>query len=115
MKEIIKTEEKNKVVETESRRSCFPSPQKFSFTAPTDSPLLDTYRVFKVLFYVKTGITGSRETAYVRKHLTRGFLCAVLDLSGTLWPLLIPECAGIKRRGTPFPGLRKKPRHFSLW
>ena len=27
----------------------------------------------------------------VRKHLTRGFLCAVLDLSGTLWPLLIPE------------------------
>ena len=25
----------------------------------------------------------------VRKHLTRVFLCAVLDLSGTLWPLLI--------------------------
>ena len=43
---------------------------------------------------------------YVRKHLTRGFLCAVLDLSGTLWPLLIPEYSGIKRRGTPFPGLR---------
>ena len=42
----------------------------------------------------------------VRKHLTRGFLCAVLDLSGTLWPLLIPEYSGIKRRGTPFPGLR---------
>ena len=43
---------------------------------------------------------------FVRKHLTRGFLCDVLDLSGTLWPLLIPEYSGIKRRGTPFPGLR---------
>ena len=42
----------------------------------------------------------------VRKHLTRGFLCAVLDLSGTLWPLLIPEYSGIKRRGLPFLGLR---------
>ena len=42
----------------------------------------------------------------VRKHLTRGFQCAVLDLSGTLWPLLIPEYSGIKRRGTPFRGLR---------
>ena len=42
----------------------------------------------------------------VRKHVTRGFLCAVLDLSGTLWPLLIPEYSGIKRRGTPFLGLR---------
>ena len=31
---------------------------------------------------------------------------AVLDLSGTLWPLLIPEHSGIKRRGTPFLGLR---------
>ena len=46
------------------------------------------------------GLTG----LIVRKHLTRGFLCAVLDLSGTLWPLLIPEYSGIKRRGTPFPG-----------
>ena len=43
---------------------------------------------------------------FVRKHLTRGFLCVVLDLSGTLWPLLIPEYSGIKRRGTPFLGLR---------
>ena len=42
----------------------------------------------------------------VRKHLTRGFLCAVLDLSGALWPLLIPEYSGIRRRGTPFLGLR---------
>ena len=38
-------------------------------------------------------------TAVVRKHLTRGSLCAVLDLSGTLWPLLTPEYSGIKRRG----------------
>ena len=42
----------------------------------------------------------------VRKHLTRGFLCSVLDLSGTLWPLLIPEYSGIKRRGKLFLGLR---------
>ena len=50
----------------------------------------------------------------VRKHLTRGFLCAVLDLSGTLWPLLIPEYSGIKRRGTPFPGLRNPSiSHYS--
>ena len=42
----------------------------------------------------------------VRKHLTKGFLGAVLDLSGTLWPLLIPEYSGIKRRGTPFQWLR---------
>ena len=47
----------------------------------------------------------SKSTA-VRKHLTKGFLCAVLDLSGILWPLLIPEYSGIKRRGTPLPGLR---------
>ena len=47
-----------------------------------------------------------QEWILVRKHLTRGFPCAVLDLSGTLWPLLIPEYSGIKRRGTPFPGLR---------
>ena len=42
-------------------------------------------------------------SSFVRKHLTRGFLYAVLDLSGTLWPLLIPEYSGIKRRDTPFP------------
>ena len=45
-------------------------------------------------------------TFFVRKHSTRGFLCAVLDQLGTLWPLLIPEYSGIKRRGMPFPGLR---------
>ena len=42
----------------------------------------------------------------VRKHLTGGFLCTVLGLSGILWSLLIPEYSGIKRRGMPFPGLR---------
>ena len=41
-----------------------------------------------------------------QKHLTGGFLCAVLDLSGILWSLLIPKYSGIKRRGMPFPGLR---------
>ena len=54
----------------------------------------------------------------VRKHLTRGFLCAVSDLSGILWSLLIPEYSGIKRRGTPFPGLRNPGISlvsFSFW
>ena len=37
----------------------------------------------------------------VRKHLTGGFLRAVLDLSGILRFLLIPEYSGIKRRGKP--------------
>ena len=49
---------------------------------------------------------GSKLCTPLRKHLTRGFLCAVLDLSGILSSLLIPESSGIKRRGTPFPGLR---------
>ena len=40
----------------------------------------------------------------VRKHLTGDFLCAVLDLSGILYSLLIPEYSGIKSRGKPFPG-----------
>ena len=49
------------------------------------------------------------------KHLTKGFLCAVLDLSGTLWPLLILEYSGIKRRGTPFRLFgAEESRHFSL-
>ena len=30
----------------------------------------------------------------------------VFDLSRTLWPLLIPEYSGIKRRGMHFLGLR---------
>ena len=51
-------------------------------------------------------ISSRKSEIVVRKHLTRGILCAVLDLSGTLWPLLIPEYSGIKRRGTPFLVLR---------
>ena len=54
----------------------------------------------------RTGQSTTNGSNTVRKHLTRVFLCAVLDLSGTPWPLLIPEYSGIKRRGTPFPGLR---------
>ena len=49
---------------------------------------------------------GSQRVGQCQEDLTPGFLCAVLDLSGTLWPLLIPEYSGIKRRGRPFPGLR---------
>ena len=50
----------------------------------------------------------------VRKHLTRGFRCADLDLSGALWSLLIPEYSGIKRRGTPFLGQRNPgSSHYS--
>ena len=48
----------------------------------------------------------------VRKHLTGGFQCAVLNLSGILWPLLTPEHSGIKRRGMPFPGLRNPGMSF---
>lgn len=54
----------------------------------------------------------------VRKHLTGGFLCAVLDLSGILCSLLIPEYSGIKRRGKPLPGLRNPGISFisvSVW
>ena len=47
----------------------------------------------------------------VRKHLTGGFLCAVLDLSGSLCSLLIPEYSGIKRRGKTLPGAEES-RHF---
>jgi len=49
--------------------------------------------------------------ASVRKHLTEGFLCAVLDLSGIFCLLLIPEYSGIKRRGKPLLGA-KESRHF---
>ena len=41
----------------------------------------------------------------VRKHFTGGLLCAVLDLSGILCSLLIPEYSGIKRRGKHLLGL----------
>ena len=46
------------------------------------------------------------QSCLVRKHLTGGFLCAVLYLSGILCSLLILDYSGIKRRGKPFPGLR---------
>ena len=52
------------------------------------------------------GFPGGSDSKDVRKHLTGGFLCAVLDLSGILCSLLIPEYSGIKRRGKPLPGLR---------
>ena len=44
--------------------------------------------------------------AFFRKHLTGGFLCAVLDVSEIFCSLLIPEYSGIKRRGKPLLGLR---------
>ena len=49
---------------------------------------------------------GGLQSIGVRKHLTGGFLCAVLNLSEILCSLLIPEYSGIKRRGKPLPGLR---------
>ena len=58
------------------------------------------------------------KTIPVRKHLTGGFLCAVLDLSGILCSLLIPEYSGIKRRDKPLPGLRNPGisfTSFSIW
>ena len=39
------------------------------------------------------------------------FLCAVLDLSGILCSLLIPDYSGIKRRGKPLLGTEES-RHF---
>ena len=51
---------------------------------------------------------GNLNTPLVKKHLTGGFLCAVLDLSGILRSLLIPEYSGIKRIGwgiQAFPSL----------
>ena len=67
----------------------------------------------KTVFYKYNKIGG-----IVRKHLTGGFLCAVLDLSGILCSLLIPEYSGIKRRGKPLPGLRNPGISFisvSIW
>ena len=59
-----------------------------------------------------------KNTYFVRKHLTGGFLCAMLDLTGILWSLLILEYSGINRRGMPFPGLNNPGISFvslSLW
>ena len=72
---------------------------------------LNNFWLTSALWFSKTSVDGhnsvlTTKKVNVRKHLTIGFQCAVLDLSGTLWPLLIPEYSGIKRRGMPFPGLR---------
>ena len=56
-------------------------------------------------------VIEQQHTRTVRKYLTGGFLCAVLDLSGILCSLLIPEYSGIKRRGKPLPGAEES-RHF---
>ena len=58
-------------------------------------------------FFYKCNKRGNCQEAFN----TGGFLCAVLDLSGILWSLLIPEYSGIKRRGTLFPGAEES-RHF---
>ena len=50
--------------------------------------------------------TCSPYSPLVRKHLTGGFLCAVLHLSWILCPLLIPEYSGIKWSSKLLPGLR---------
>ena len=55
---------------------------------------------------------SGRQGLTVRKHLTGGFLCTVLDLSGILCSLLIPEYSGMKRRGKPLPGLRNPGTSF---
>ena len=53
-------------------------------------------------FFYKHNKTGG----IVRKHLTGGFLRAVLHLSGILCPLPIPEYSGLRGVGKPLPGLR---------
>ena len=77
-------------------------------TAWIPSPPLALFVVMlpKAHLTLHTRISGSRWV--VRKHLTEGFLCAVLDLSGILCSLLILEYLGIKRRGKPLPGLRNQ-------
>ena len=85
-----------------------PKDQSWVFNGRTDAeaetPILCPPDVKSWLIWKDpdAGIDWREEKGTVRKHLTRGLLCAVLDLSGTLWPLLIPEYSGIKRRGTPF-------------
>ena len=65
-----------------------------------------------------TPMERSSKQKIVRKHLIGGSLCAVLALSGNLWPLLIPEYSGSKRRDMPFLGLKNRGISFvsfSLW
>ena len=54
--------------------------------------------------HMTTGKTIALTRLTVRKHLTGGFLCAVLDLSWILCPLLIPEYSGIKWSSKLLPG-----------
>ena len=72
---------------------------------PKNVKLLSFELILKYLIVFES-LFLNKDVRRVRKHLTRDFLCAVLDLSGTHWPLLIPEYSGIKWRGMPFPGLR---------
>ena len=51
----------------------------------------------------------SNSCPFVRKHLAGGFLCAVLNLSGILCSLLIPEYSGIERQASPGA---EASRHF---
>ena len=67
----------------------------------------------KTVFYKYNKIGG-----IVWNHFTGSFLCAVLDLSGILCSLLIPEYSGIKRRGKPLWGLRNpgiSSINVSIW
>ena len=63
-----------------------------------------THLVRTFFFYKYNKIGG-----IVRKHLTGGFLCAVLDLSEILCSLLIPEYSGIERQASPGA---EESRHF---
>ena len=46
---------------------------------------------------------------HCQEALTGGFSCAVMDLSGNLWPLLVPEYSGTERPA--FPGAEES-RHL---
>ena len=49
------------------------------------------------------GVKQNELVIYIYTFVSGSFLCAVLDLSGILFSLLIPEYSGIKRRGKPLP------------
>ena len=78
-----------------------------------------TYSIDKarIIFEIKINTKGKIKDKKrnikicVRTHLREAFLCAVLDLSGILCFLLIPEDSGIKRRGKPLPEAEES-RHF---
>ena len=72
--------------------------------------------VFVVYHRLSVRLVNTNQT-----HLVRTFFTKIIkqgELSGILWPLLIPEYSGIKMRGTPFLGLRNPGIScvtFSLW